>query len=219
MKIPENHPHWKRMQFKQNKVWIAVRSNNQLILDGHKALMKYQLNQSHQYWVNVSNLREIDDSSTAGPNKENTTTKKYKSLTDTKKDDSAIHIYTDGACSGNPGPAGIGVVMIYKDRKKEISRYIGIATNNIAELEAIRTGLTAITNHRLPIVVYTDSQYAFGLLTKGWKAKQNQELVQEVRKLSKKFTHLQYVKVKGHAGHEYNERADRLAVEAVEKGV
>ena len=130
----------------------------------------------------------------------------------------AICIYTDGACSGNPGPAGIGVVMLYKGHRKEISRYIGLATNNIAELEAIKAGLESVRNPNLPIVLYTDSSYSLGLLTKGWKAKQNQELVQKVRLLVNRFKNLHFVKIKGHAGHPENERADRLAVQAIQTG-
>ena len=128
----------------------------------------------------------------------------------------AICIYTDGACSGNPGPAGIGIVMRYKDDTKEISRYIGQATNNVAELEAIRVGLAAVKNPKLPVIVFTDSSYALGLLSRGWKAKQNQSLVEAVRNMMGKFKQLRFVKVKGHAGHPDNERADRLAVKAIE---
>mgnify|MGYP000108709904 CR=1 FL=1 len=69
-----------------------------------------------------------------------------------------------------------------------------------------------------PVVVHTDSRYAWGLLTQGWKAKQNQELVEEIREVMMQFSNLRFVKVKGHAGHPENERADRLAVAAVEKG-
>ncbi len=130
--------------------------------------------------------------------------------------DEAICVFTDGACSGNPGPAGIGVVMRYQGHCKEISRHIGMATNNIAELTAIKAGLMAVKNRTLPVIVFTDSRYAYGLLTQGWKAKQNLELVQALRTLVARFKNVRFVKIKGHAGHPDNERADRLAVKAVQ---
>ena len=85
-------------------------------------------------------------------------------------------------------------------------------------MEAIKAGLESVRNPNLPIVLYTDSSYCLGLLTKGWKAKQNQELVQKIRLLVNRFKNLQFVKIKGHAGHPENERADRLAVDAIQTG-
>jgi len=129
-----------------------------------------------------------------------------------------IDIYTDGACSGNPGPAGIGVVLLYKDHRKEISQFIGNATNNIAELTAIKKGLEAIkdSHKSTPIVVYTDSSYCHGLLTKDWTPKKNIELVQEIRQLTTQFNYLGFKKIKGHSDNQDNIRADKLATSAVE---
>lgn len=129
-----------------------------------------------------------------------------------------IDIYTDGACSGNPGPAGIGVVLLYKSHRKEISEFIGNATNNIAELIAIKKGLESIkdTHRSTPIVVYTDSSYCHGLLTKDWIPKKNIELVQELRQLTTQFNYLGFKKIKGHSDNQDNIRADELATKAVE---
>jgi ribonuclease HI len=82
-------------------------------------------------------------------------------------------------------------------------------------LEAIKAGLESVKNRSLPVVLFTDSSYSVGLLTKGWKAKQNQDLVRKVRELANAFMNLRIVKIKGHAGHPENERADQLAVAAV----
>jgi ribonuclease HI len=122
--------------------------------------------------------------------------------------------YADGACSGNPGPAGLGVVVIDGDRHVEISEYLGTATNNIGELKAILRALQEVPDDR-PMTIFTDSQYSIGVLQKGWKAKANTELVAEVKEALKarKRTRLQYVP--GHAGVSLNERADQLAREAV----
>lgn len=127
----------------------------------------------------------------------------------------AIEVYTDGAASGNPGPAGIGIFMRYRGKTKEISRYIGITTNNVAELTAIETALSAIRKPELPVILYTDSGYALGLLTMNWKAKKNVDLVARIRKLMSRFKHLKIVKVPGHCGVEGNEIADKLATSAI----
>jgi ribonuclease HI len=105
--------------------------------------------------------------------------------------------------------------MDYRQHHKEISRYIGMATNNIAELEAIRVGLESVKNRDLPVMVYTDSRYALGILTQGWQAKQNKAMVERIKELTRRFKCLKFIKVEGHAGHPGNERADRLAVAAI----
>lgn len=127
-----------------------------------------------------------------------------------------ICIFTDGASAGNPGPSGIGVVLHFGKYEKEISKYIGIATNNIAELKAIQAGLKALKNTDLPVRIFTDSSYAYGVLTLDWKAKANKEIVASIKKTMAKFKKLRIVKVKGHAGDEGNERADYLATTAIE---
>lgn len=224
---------WKRMRFKRNKVWMAVDDGEQPVLEKGKALIKYQLDQPHQYWVHPESIFPLDDDGKArvsrpAPREKPASGRRSPALAAKAADAlpeaedaleaGAICMYTDGACSGNPGPAGIGVVMLYKGHRKEISHYIGQATNNIAELEAIKAGLESVKNRNLPIFLYTDSSYSLGLLTKNWKAKQNQELVQKVRLLVRQFKNLRFVKIKGHAGHPENERADRLAVEAIQTG-
>lgn len=133
----------------------------------------------------------------------------------------AIHVWTDGACTGNPGPAGLGVVIIDGETKqrRELSEYLGMGTNNIAELMAILRGLEEVTDRKRPVVVYSDSAYSIGLLSKNWKAKANAELVERLRDLVKQFSDLRFVKVAGHAGVELNERVDELARRAVSRGM
>ena len=128
----------------------------------------------------------------------------------------AIHVWTDGACSGNPGRAGLGVVILGDGPgEREISEYLGDATNNIAELTAILRGLQAVSDRTRPVIVYSDSAYSIGLLTKSWKAKKNVELVDELRALTRTFRDLRFVKVAGHAGIALNERVDQLATGAI----
>jgi ribonuclease HI len=129
----------------------------------------------------------------------------------------AIHVWTDGACEGNPGPAGLGVVIIDGKEHRELSEYLGHGTNNIAELMAIFRGLEAVADRARPVVVYSDSAYSIGLLSQNWKAKANQELVAKLRALTREFRDLRFVKVAGHAGIPLNERVDELARGAISR--
>ena len=130
-----------------------------------------------------------------------------------------IDIYADGSCHGNPGPAGCGVVLICGTSKKEISESIGTATNNIAEISAVVLGIEALHRpERCNVTLYTDSQYVEGLLFKGWKAKANIELVEHIRRLAAELQSLKVVKVIGHNGNQFNERADELANQGALKG-
>lgn len=133
--------------------------------------------------------------------------------------DNAFIVYTDGACTGNPGPAGLGVVILDGGKRHELSEYLGQGTNNIAELTAIERALEVVAelDPSRPVVLHSDSSYSIGLLTKGWKAKANTELVARIRKLARSFSDLRFVKVRGHAGVPENERCDELARQAVER--
>jgi len=200
---------WKRMRFKKNKVWLAVDHSGKPLEKNGKVLIKYQLDQAHEYWVRKSNIIALDSDPAELQQTEN------RPPMPRGDDREGILIFTDGASSGNPGPAGIGVVMRFGKHEKEISAYIGLATNNIAELKAIEAGLLALKKSDLPVRIFTDSRYAYGVLALGWKARANSELVQSIKKTMKKFKNLKIVKVKGHAGDEGNERADFLATSAI----
>lgn len=126
-----------------------------------------------------------------------------------------IQVWTDGACTGNPGPAGVGVVIIDGAQRRELSEYLGEGTNNIAELTAILRGLESVEDKTRPVVVYSDSEYSIGVLTKPWKPKKNIELIAELRAVCREFSDLRFVKVAGHAGVPLNERVDQLAREAI----
>ena len=116
-----------------------------------------------------------------------------------------------------PGRPGLGVVILDGGKRRELSEYLGVGTNNIAELMAIVRALEEVPHDRT-VVVHADSSYALGLLGKGWKAKANQEIVERMRTLARKASRdLRLVKVDGHAGVPENERADELARSAVVK--
>lgn len=131
--------------------------------------------------------------------------------------DGVTVIYTDGACSGNPGPAGCGYVVVdpVSGDRREGYQYLGTATNNIAELTAILRGLEAVSDPEAHVEIRTDSGYSIGVLQKGWKAKANPELIATIKAELKKRPNVRLVYVPGHAGVALNERADELAREAI----
>jgi ribonuclease HI len=130
------------------------------------------------------------------------------------KDDTIV-AYADGSCFGNPGPCGVGVLLEWRGQTKEISKFLGEGTNNIAELTAIEIALQQVKRRELPVRVHTDSAYSIGVLQEGWKAKENLELVRRVQALMREFEDLRLVKVRGHAGDPRNERVDQLARDAI----
>jgi len=135
-----------------------------------------------------------------------------------------VEIFTDGACSGNPGPGGYGVILKYKGREKEISGGEKETTNNRMELMAAIVGLEAL-KEKCRVTLYSDSKYLIDALLCGWAVKWrennwmrnkkdpalNVDLWKRLLELIEKHE-VELVWVKGHAGHPENERCDRLAV-------
>ncbi len=142
--------------------------------------------------------------------------------------DSIVKIYTDGACSGNPGPGGWGLVMRWNSHEKELSGGEAETTNNRMEMMAVIKGLEALKK-KSQVEVYTDSKYVQQGLNEwlaGWKARgwktaakkpvKNQDLWQELDELQAQHD-ITFHWVKGHAGHPENERADALATAAIRR--
>ena len=136
-----------------------------------------------------------------------------------------IKIYTDGSSRGNPGPGGYGIVLLYKDNRKEISQGYKLTTNNRMELRAVIKALQSIKNDKLEIKIYSDSKYVVESIEKGWiwnwekknfKKKLNSDLWKVLIPLYKKFN-VKFEWVKGHAGNIENERCDELANLAQER--
>ena len=129
-----------------------------------------------------------------------------------------VDIWTDGACPGNPGPMGIGVVMKVdgNEQLRTISRNLGYGTNNQAEILAVIHALRNLPCkiEEAEVTLHTDSQLIYGWLMLGWKVKANRGLVGEMKCLAALCRSFEVRKVKGHSGVELNELADELARKA-----
>ena len=138
------NPNWVRMRFKNSKVWVAADAEGRPLETGGRALIKYQLDQPQDYRVRTENLRRLDEVTAVSRAPAAKVPRRQAPPDMDRPQEGVVQIYTDGASSGNPGPSGIGVVLIYGSQRKEIGEYIGEATNNIAELLAIQKGLAAV---------------------------------------------------------------------------
>ena len=141
-----------------------------------------------------------------------------------------IDIYTDGACSGNPGPGGYGIVLLYKDMRKELSAGYRLTTNNRMEILAVIRSLEAL-KEKCKVNLYSDSKYVIDAITKGWvyKWKKNNwmrnksdkalnvDLWSRMLELLDKHD-VNFIWVKGHADNVENERCDFLARQAIAGG-
>ena len=141
-----------------------------------------------------------------------------------------VTIYTDGACSGNPGPGGWAAVLSFGGKTKELSGHMPNTTNNRMELQAVISGLAALKpDSATPVEVHTDSKYVqqgmqswiHGWKRNGWKTSdkkpvKNADLWQQLDALAQKFD-ISWHWVKGHAGHPENERADQLANQGIDE--
>lgn len=136
-----------------------------------------------------------------------------------------LHIYTDGAARGNPGPGGYGVILIWGEKAKELSAGYRRTTNNRMELMAVIAALEALKKEGLKIVLHSDSQYVVKAVNEGWLnnwvatnfkgGKKNKDLWLRFYELAKR-NNIRFVWVRGHADNVYNNRCDELATMAAD---
>lgn len=140
-----------------------------------------------------------------------------------------VSLYTDGACSGNPGPGGWGAILEYNGKEKELSGGDKETTNNRMEIMAVIEGLSAM-REPCRVTLYTDSQYVANSISKGWakgwqrngwikgdkKKALNTDLWEKLLSLLE-IHEVDIIWVKGHAGHPQNERCDKLATDYIQR--
>jgi ribonuclease HI len=214
------------MRLRNAEVLARCDESGELVSNGGRVEVRYKPNDGRAYFAAASNLRpathgSIEPDSYCGPGEavKETTKPKQKAASGPapeKPEANELLVYADGACSGNPGPAGVGVVARWDDQERELSEFIGDATNNIAELTAVLRAVELASELGRPLRLYTDSQYSIGVLTQGWKAKANKALVAEVRDALARHADARLYHVRGHEGVALNEHADELAVQAVQ---
>ena len=138
-----------------------------------------------------------------------------------------VVIYTDGACSGNPGPGGWGAILMYNGNKKEISGAKNNTTNNVMELTAALEGLKML-KFPCEVELYSDSAYLVNGFSQGWiynwkknnwktaskEPVKNKEIWEEIYNLTQ-IHKVKFIKVKGHADNEFNNRCDEMARNAI----
>lgn len=214
---------WLRMLFKnKTKIYVEVDENlNPVIAENGLIRYRYQNNtDAAEYSTTKANLTlipgtepvDLDEPATKPP-------KQRKVPVTSVQPHSAVDVippntivaYTDGGASPNPGPAGSGILLMFGEHTLEIWEYLGNSTNNVAELNAILIALNNIKNPTLPVLLYSDSNYALGVLSGRMKPKQNLDLIEKIRIRMKDFSNLQMLKVKAHIGIAHNEHVDRLA--------
>lgn len=233
---------WVRALLRSQKVFARADEDGRLVDDKGRVEIRYKPNDGRRYGARVDNLKvipgEILPDDACGPAEAVEKTEKkaepgakaapaFGTSESRKAAAKAAHeaapkppeghviAYADGACSGNPGPAGLGVVVVNGNAKVELSEYLGVSTNNVAELTAILRALGEVPDKSAPMTVYTDSKYSIGVLQQGWKAKANAELIASAKAALKERRATKLVYVPGHSGVALNERADQLARDAV----
>lgn len=218
------------MRLRNAEVFARCREDGALVADGGRVEIRYKPKDGRAYFAAASNLSASEPAPTiepdafcgdAEPVKKGQGGKKKKAGSSVDAPESPtgkeLLVYADGACSGNPGPAGVGVVALWDDQRRELSEFIGDGTNNIAELTAVLRAVQLALELDRPLRLYTDSQYAMGVLTKGWKAKANKALIAEIRDWLSRHPDTEFFHVRGHQGVALNEVADELAVRAVKE--
>jgi len=229
---------WRRMRLRNAEVLARCDASGELVSNEGRVEVRYKPNDGRAYFAGVSNLKppggapKIEPDSFCGAGevvKKPSKTKKKASPSQRtptsapsapeKPEGDEVLAYADGACSGNPGPAGVGAVALWGDQMRELSEYIGEATNNIAELTGVLRAVELAHELGRPLRLYTDSKYSIGVLTQGWKVKANKELVAKIRRALDGHPDTKIYHVRGHQGVRLNEHADELAVRAVQSRV
>lgn len=229
---------WVRRRYRGNKVYVETDDAGAPVLDARGfARLRYKPDDDRTYTVRPREVLALDDETpalaapapapdtgpVAPPDEASPRARTVRTAAAPDADDPdlaalagrELQAWTDGASSGNPGPSGAGVVLLFRDHRKEVALWLGETTNNVAELTAVREALRLVRRRDLPVRVLTDSTYVIGVLSGSMRAKANADLIAEIRNEMREFENLTLTKVEAHAGVVWNERADALARQAI----
>jgi ribonuclease HI len=240
---------WKPAQFKGKKVWVEVEASGKPVVRQGRLPMRYSDSAGSKiYRAGISGVMILDEpavemdagvaadkakkaSRGSGFGKAGTRSKAQAAAARVAATEliagfhrDAVICFTDGACQGNPGPAGSGAVVKLTDgRVLERHLALGRGTNNIGELKAIGLALDLLDEGEVSsdarIEILTDSKYVHGLLQLGWKGKANRDVIDAIKSRLRDFTRVRIHWIAGHVGIPENERADELANRGVSESL
>lgn len=222
--------YWRQVAFKGQEVWGECTESGELLERNGRVRIAYKQGANKAYASFKGRMKVVGSSQPvefeiplSGPGGSAGSTSKSKpnsslfgGVSADLENSDHIHLWSDGACTGNPGPAGAGTVLLLGESKIEWSTWLGEGTNNIAELMAVLQGVEALERPiTKDLVVHTDSQYVIGVCAKNWKAKANKELIADLKATLSDCPRVVWHWVRGHEGVALNERCDELAREAI----
>lgn len=223
--------YWRPVVFKDQEIWGECDASGELLERGGRVRIAYKQGAHKAYQSFKGRMRVVESkqpvefeiqiqgaggSSGRGKGKVKVDSSLFGGTSADLENPAHVHLWSDGACTGNPGPAGAGTVLLIDDERTEWSTWLGEGTNNIAELIGVLQGIDALERPiQRDVVVHTDSQYVIGVCAKGWKAKANKELIAQLKGALEDVPRVVWHWVRGHEGVELNERCDQLARDAI----
>lgn len=224
--------YWRPVAFKGQEIWGECTESGALLERDGRVRIAYKQGANKAYATFKDRLKDCASTEpveftiplsesgggTKGASKGKASSSLFGGVIADLENTDHIHLWSDGACSGNPGPAGAGTVLLRGESKTEWSTWLGEGTNNIAELVAVLQGVEEIERPiAKTLVVHTDSQYVIGVCAKNWKAKANKELIANLKATLSDCPRVVWHWVRGHEGVALNERCDQLARDAISR--
>ena len=222
--------YWRQVAFKGQEIWGECTPSGELLERSGRVRIAYKQGANKAYATFKDRLKLAGSSSPVefeipvsgsggaggGTGKAKPNSSLFGGVSADLDNPDHIHLWSDGACTGNPGPAGAGTVLLLGESKIEWSTWLGEGTNNIAELMAVLQGVEALDRPiAKDLVVHTDSQYVIGVCAKNWKAKANKALIADLKATLSDCPRVVWHWVRGHEGVALNERCDQLARDAI----
>jgi len=204
---------WKRMRYRERRVWVAVDADGAPLVHDGRARIRYRLDLGREYRVRAGALQPADP---GGGDGEGQLPIDFGPAAAVACPVETVCLFAEGAVLGRPGNGGVGIVLRYGEREKTLAAAIGPATEASAALEAIGRGLAAIRRRDRPVRVYTGSGYAYGVLALGWTARRHAGRVRALRRLMGRFADIRVIWPTEPVGRGPTERARRLARQAAE---